>query len=317
MPPSLPHICPTRGHTAHAWSTSPMELRTTAVVAGGDALARADDGRAVLVEGALPGEVVRVEITETKKDLLRARTLEVLKRRARASRHRRACTPARAAVAARGSTSSPTRNRPSSSRLVRDALRRLAHLDDPPLTEPVVLAPWGYRTTVRALVVDGRPAYRRRHVARPDRASTRASIAHPLVDEILQHGELRRRRRRSPCAPVRVPANDSCSHHRSGAAIDVPDDTRVVGTDELRAGKRAWYHEEVGGRRFRISAQSFFQAAAGRRRGARRPRARRGRSGPRRRRSLHGGRLVRRAARPTRARSSRSTATRAPRSTPS
>ena len=52
----------------------------------------------------------------------------------------------------------------------------------------------------------------------------------------------------------------------------LPDDVLVVGADELEAGRRAWIHEEVAGRRWRISAESFFQtrpdgaAGAGRRR---------------------------------------------------
>jgi 23S rRNA (uracil1939-C5)-methyltransferase len=40
----------------------------------------------------------------------------------------------------------------------------------------------------------------------------------------------------------------------------VPDDVVLVGADELAKGRRAWFHEEVGGRRWRISARSFFQA---------------------------------------------------------
>ena len=41
--------------------------------------------------------------------------------------------------------------------------------------------------------------------------------------------------------------------------VRLPDDVRVVGADELAAGKRAWIHEIVAGRRWRISAESFFQ----------------------------------------------------------
>jgi 23S rRNA (uracil1939-C5)-methyltransferase len=40
----------------------------------------------------------------------------------------------------------------------------------------------------------------------------------------------------------------------------VPPDVAVVGADQLAAGRRAWVHEEVAGRRWRISAGSFFQA---------------------------------------------------------
>src|SRR5262249_55085205 len=39
------------------------EVRPTAMVAGGSAIARAADGRVLFVDGALPGEAVRVEIT--------------------------------------------------------------------------------------------------------------------------------------------------------------------------------------------------------------------------------------------------------------
>jgi 23S rRNA (uracil1939-C5)-methyltransferase len=41
--------------------------------------------------------------------------------------------------------------------------------------------------------------------------------------------------------------------------VRLPDDVLVVGADELAAGRRAWIHELVAGRRWRISAESFFQ----------------------------------------------------------
>jgi 23S rRNA (uracil1939-C5)-methyltransferase len=40
----------------------------------------------------------------------------------------------------------------------------------------------------------------------------------------------------------------------------VPAGVTVVGDDELTAGHRAWFHEDVAGRRLRVSARSFFQA---------------------------------------------------------
>lgn len=48
--------------------------------------------------------------------------------------------------------------------------------------------------------------------------------------------------------------------HGSGTGTVVPDDVRVVTDAELRSGTRAWFHEEAAGRRWRISARSFFQA---------------------------------------------------------
>ena len=40
----------------------------------------------------------------------------------------------------------------------------------------------------------------------------------------------------------------------------MPDGVRVVSAAELSAGRRAWFHEELAGHRWRISARSFFQA---------------------------------------------------------
>src|SRR5437762_2411731 len=62
--------------------------------------------------------------------------------------------------------------------IIRDALNRIAHIADPVLAEPVRLSTEGFRTTIRALVVDGKPAFRRHHSHDPvpvdsDRKSTR------------------------------------------------------------------------------------------------------------------------------------------------
>src|SRR3712207_6309833 len=53
-------------------------LTVERVVAGGDGLARGGDGRVVFVPGALPGEVVDVELTTTTRDFRRARLIEVV-----------------------------------------------------------------------------------------------------------------------------------------------------------------------------------------------------------------------------------------------
>lgn len=56
-----------------------MKLTTEShLAAGGDAIARAPDGRVVFIEGACPSEQVRVEITKDNARFLRARVVEVL-----------------------------------------------------------------------------------------------------------------------------------------------------------------------------------------------------------------------------------------------
>ena len=55
-----------------------LTLRPERFVAGGEALAKAADGRVVFVRGALPGELVTVELTEEKRDWSRGHVVEVI-----------------------------------------------------------------------------------------------------------------------------------------------------------------------------------------------------------------------------------------------
>src|SRR5207248_1957695 len=65
--------------------------------------------------------------------------------------------------------------------IVVDALRRLGRVAEPPVEETIALAPFGYRTTLRALVAaDGRLALRR--AASHDAVTVATcAVAHPLV----------------------------------------------------------------------------------------------------------------------------------------
>ena len=51
-----------------------LSLAVEGVAAGGDGIGRHPDGRVVFVEGALPGERVDAEVTEERRDFLRAAT---------------------------------------------------------------------------------------------------------------------------------------------------------------------------------------------------------------------------------------------------
>ncbi len=60
-----------------AVSSEPLTLRLDTLTYGGDALGRVD-GRAIFVTGGLPGELVRVAITEERKNFARGRVLDVI-----------------------------------------------------------------------------------------------------------------------------------------------------------------------------------------------------------------------------------------------
>jgi 23S rRNA (uracil1939-C5)-methyltransferase len=231
------------------------ELEVTAVVAGGDGLARGADGRVVFVEGALPGERVRVAITDRRKDFARARVLEVVDPSAD-----RVAPPCPFVAAGCGGCDwqhiSPAGQRRLKADMVADALRRQAHVELAVALGPE-LTPVGYRTTLRGEAVDGRFGFRRRssHDVVP---VAPCLVAHPVLQDLVVDG-------RYPDGEVVLRAGAATGERLAVVAGDpmatqVPDGVRVVGDQQLRSGTRAWYHEEVAGRRWRISARSFFQA---------------------------------------------------------
>lgn len=223
-----------------------VELSATGVAAGGDAIAREDDGRVVFVTGAIPGERVRAEVVEQRRDFARARVVEVVS----ASPARVAppcpelargcggCTWQHIAIAEQGALKAE---------IVRDALRRIAKVEDAPLQATVELPGEGYRTTVRAAVRKGRAGYRKAR-SHDVRTVDTCLVAHPLVDDLLVNGRYGRAREVVLRGGART-GERLAAPHPTDAVIDVPADVR-----------RDHLHEEVAGRAWRISAVSFFQA---------------------------------------------------------
>ena len=230
-------------------------VRAERLVAGGAALSRRDDGRIVLVDDALPGELVEVtvgrrhgadrgtvvRIVEPSPDRITPRCPHVAE----------GCggcdLPALghdAQVAAKVE-------------LVADSLRRLGRWREPVVHAGPALDPWGFRTTLRLGVTNGRAGLRR--AASNDLVElAHCLVAHPSLDELIVDGRFPDAR----YVTLRVGAATGerlalVSPTRAG--VSLPDDVRVVGTDELAAGTPAWIHDDVAGRRWRISADSFFQ----------------------------------------------------------
>ena len=234
-----------------------VELRAERVAAGGDAIARAGDGRVVFVEGALPGEAVLADVVEERKGFLKAVAVEVLD----PSPHRVAppCPQL-----ARGCGGCGWQHVALDAQLdlkrdiVVDALRRLGKLDDPVVVQGPVLPSGGHRTTVRLAVAGGRPGFRR-HRSHDVVDVDDCLVAHPLLADLLRSASfgdadevtLRCGARTGERLVLASPSADG---------VVVPEGVALVGADELEAGRRAWFHEEAAGRRWRISARSFFQA---------------------------------------------------------
>lgn len=232
-----------------------VTLEVTRIVAGGDGLARDADGRVVFVRGGLPGEQVLAVLDERRKDFSRATAVEVL-----TASVLRVAPPCPLVDAGCGGCDwqhvAPAGQRRLKAEVVADALRRQARLDVEIGVGPD-LPPTGHRTTVRGISSGGRFALRARGTHDPVPAGP-CLVAHPLVEELMDEG-------RFPEGEVVLRAGARTGErlvvvHGSGEGTVVPDDVRVVTDAELRAGTRAWFHEEAAGRRWRVSARSFFQA---------------------------------------------------------
>ncbi len=224
---------------------------------GGEAVARDASGRTVFVADALPGETVSVELTAEKKRFARARTVEVLE----PSPDRVESTCAAVAAGCGGCDlrhATPDAQRRYKAQIVVDALERIGRLTNVPEVEVLALGDEGYRTNVRAAVVDGRAGYRMRNandVVVPDACP----VAHPMVGELLVEGRFGSADEVVLRAGTRTGERLALLSPSAAHAL-LPDDVRVVGSDELRAGRRAWFHENAAGRPWRISATSFFQS---------------------------------------------------------
>lgn len=234
-------------------------LEPSSVAIGGEAVARDEDGRVVFIGGALPGERVLVELTEEKGTFARGRALEVL--RPAAGRRTPPCPyVAEACGGCDWQHVDPAAQAILKRDLVIDTLRRMGGVDVPLVGLGPELAPDRSRTTLRCTVSGGRAGFRRRRT-HDALVIDDCLVAHPLLAELLSDGSF------GEATEVVLRAGARTGERLAlvsptAEGVSVPDDVTVIGRNELRSGRRAWYHEEAAGRRWRISATSFFQSRA-------------------------------------------------------
>ena len=231
-----------------------MDLQITATARDCAGIARDSTGRVVFVEGALPGETVNVELVRVEKRWSRARVVKVLDP-----------SPLRVPVscihrlAGCGGCDllhvAPEYQLTMKASIVIEQLGR----SDVAAPEPVLrtLEDDGGRTTVRSAVLNGKAGYRvggSHEVVLPESCGA----VDPAAEQLLLEG------RYGEATEITIRVGSRTGERLvlvDGPApeVTVPDDVLVVSTDELDAGRRAWIHEEAAGRRWRISARSFFQ----------------------------------------------------------
>lgn len=237
-----------------------LDLLVVDVAGGGDGIAHAPDGRVVFVHGAIPGDRVAATVTQDKPRMLKAEVRRVIE----SSAHRVDPPCPHVADGCGGcgwQHVAVDEQRRLKVRMVEDALSRIGRLEGQVELAPALPAE-GYRTTVRGLVVDGRFSFRAEHQHTPVPIAS-CLVAHPAIDELIQAGGLGTRTRKTLEVTLRVAGATgerlARFHPSIPADHHLPADVRVVGSEQLRKGARAWITEVVAGHEFRVSADSFFQ----------------------------------------------------------
>ena len=221
------------------------------MAAGGDAIAHMDDGRVLFVEGALPGERVRVDVHTTKKDFAKGSVTEVLE----SSSFR--VTPPCPALAdgcggCRWQHVAPESQLALKADIVRDALRRTARLNDPIIEIGGAVPAWEYRTTLRLAVRDDGRVGLRAAASHRVVGLDACMVAHPALAAMLPGLRVRG----APEVTLRVSvATGGCTVLPSVAGATVSGAADGVGV-----GGDAVLYEDVADTRLRVGASSFFQS---------------------------------------------------------
>jgi len=226
-------------------------VRAEKMAAGGDAIAHLDDGRVVFVRGALPEELVAIDLVQSKKDFARGELAEVVE-----ASPIRVDPPCPAHAAGCGGCTwqhvDPAAQLDLKATVVVDALRRTARLPDAAVVVGSAVPAWAYRTSLRLAVGrGGRLGLRGRHSHDVVELGG-CPISHPSLSELL--AVLRASGSGEVSLRVSAATGERSAHVVEGVVelTNVPADVEI--------GADAAIHETVAGRSLRISAASFFQS---------------------------------------------------------
>jgi 23S rRNA (uracil1939-C5)-methyltransferase len=229
---------------------SSIVVRAEKMAAGGDAIARMADGRVAFVRGALPNELVAIEVTQSKKDFVRADVVDVIE-----PASFRVVPPCPAHAAGCGGCTwqhvDPAAQLELKTTVVVEALKRTGKIIDPAVTVGASVPPWAYRTTLRLATGVDRLGLRGRHSHDVIELGG-CPVSHPLLEELLASIRVRGQGEVS----LRVGA---ATGERSAWIVDGDVELMDVPSD-VDVGPGAVVHEVVAGTRLQVSAASFFQS---------------------------------------------------------
>lgn len=228
---------------------TPVSVRIDKLVAGGDGLARMDDGRVIFVPGVLAGEVVEVALSEEKRDFGRGRLISVIE-----SSANRRIPPCPKVVEGCGGCDWQQIERRIQGQaklaIVVEAYARTAKMEVAPqlrrLTEDA------RRTTVRMVAgADGVLGFRA-HESHDIVSVSECMVAHPLINDLISRPVLAS----AGEVTIRVGARTGQTGvwcHEGSLSGDLQPGIKV--------GERATVTERVNTHEFKVSMGSFFQSS--------------------------------------------------------
>jgi 23S rRNA (uracil1939-C5)-methyltransferase len=261
--------------------TQPIEINLDAIAHGGEAIGR-HAGKAIFVPYAIPGERVRIEIIEERDRWARARLLDVLE--PSPDRVEPPCPYFGPAADACGGCQwqhiAYPRQAELKQQIVADQLRRLGRIANPPVADIVALADpasddhattaaflaYGYRNNVQfALTREGRLGFRRAasHDVIP---VERCLLLDPRLDDLHASLDVAWPELIGVDLRAGTEMDDTLILFEAGGdeapelEIDLPTACALLTQRGLTPliGE-PWVFIEVLGRRYRVSAESFFQ----------------------------------------------------------
>ena len=233
-------------------------MRFERLVAGGDALGHLADGRVIFVPGALPGELVDVQITQAKKDFARGTVASIVE----PSEHRVA-PPCEHVARGCGGCSwqhlDVAQHMEAKVAIVREALRRNGKIETLEVTAGGFVPPTASRTTLRmAVTPDGRLGFRRG--GSHDVIDTPTClVAHPMLNEFI--GDVRVTGATEATLRCGVTTGEVGIWLHDEDGEDVPGATVTGLPSHVVVGRKAMLHEVVQGVSLQVSMASFFQAS--------------------------------------------------------
>lgn len=219
---------------------------------GGHCVARLD-GQVVFVRHALPGERVRIEITDSSKKFLRADAVEILE--AGPGRVTPPCAYAGSCGGCDFQHVDPAVQRALLGDVVREQLQRLAGIEWAGEVEAVMPADLGWRTRVTFAVDDeGHPGLRR-HRSHEVIPVERCVIAHPDVPSVLgQAWDADSVEAIVSSTGEKLLVTDASISDSVESAVD-----GVVAVDGTTRGGRGALTERVMDKDFKVSGSGFWQ----------------------------------------------------------